>query len=584
MKLRFKKLFKKFKLALSICAETPKVGYLVSLQFFAGIANLVGLPLLIPVLDLMKTPEVTQSTKKELAIFFEIFNYLGVEITFSSVLLFAAGAILIAQCISITSDLLNQFVQIEIAETNRKKLFAYYFKAKWKYLNELKSGEIIFSVINEAEQASLANQNAVRVLMQLFQLMVLFLVACKLSFLITSSALAIYAIVAAFGLWNSNKIFHLATAYNQSFKKFSNDITCLLNNKKLMKVSPLKYSYSNKIKEEIESLTQNFKKQGFRHKLQSAFSTNFVFIFLVCIMYFHAYFNIDSSTLFVTLLIFFRISPMASEVSAAFARLDSMIPAHQSYENRVSILKDKAEQSSGTKIDDIAEIKLENVHFSYESKKVLSNISLTLSRNEINVIMGASGAGKSTLLDILLSLQNPNSGQAFVNQIPYSQINKDLFRHKIGYVGQSITLIEGTLRENLNLGNLDISEEQMLNSLKTLGLQELLESLPNGLDTELGEDGSFLSGGQKQRIALCRALLENCDLLILDEISSALDFESLNKVKDALIKIKNEKMIVIVTHETGLAEIADTMYYLESGTIKRKGEPLTIINEMHISK
>lgn len=195
---------------------------------------------------------------------------------------------------------------------------------------------------------------------------------------------------------------------------------------------------------------------------------------------------------------------------------------------------------------------MKNIYFSYdESAPVLRNFNLSLKRNSLTVLVGESGSGKSTVMKLILGLYAPDRGEIYL-----AGITENL-REATAYVPQEPTLFRGTVYENIAFGNPDASEEDIISAAKMAGAGEFIQNLENGYQTVLLDNGVSLSGGQKQRIAIARALVKNAPILLLDEITSALDHNTEAIVFDTVKNISKFKAVLFITHRTDVIKWAD---------------------------
>ena len=211
-------------------------------------------------------------------------------------------------------------------------------------------------------------------------------------------------------------------------------------------------------------------------------------------------------------------------------------------------------------------IELDNIFFNYPNKKnnVLNKFSLNIYKNEILGIKGKSGSGKSTLLNIIMGLISPRSGIIkFENKIINSQENLDYLRGCVSHVSQEIPIIKGSILENIIFPSENkFSMKEIEDAIKNAELQDMIDSLPNGINTSLTENGSQLSGGQRQRIALARAFLKEKKLLVLDEFTSSLDIKTESNILKLITKRKKFQSIIIVSHRESNLEICDRIIEL----------------------
>jgi ABC-type multidrug transport system fused ATPase/permease subunit len=219
-------------------------------------------------------------------------------------------------------------------------------------------------------------------------------------------------------------------------------------------------------------------------------------------------------------------------------------------------------------------ISVQDLSFSYEmtSTQALTEVSINISRGEAVGLVGPSGSGKSTLVDILLGLLEPTSGRVLIDG---SDIHDNLrgWQDQIGYVPQSIFLTDDTLRRNVAFGlpKDQIDDNALTSAIRSAQLEDFVASLPDGLDTIVGERGVRLSGGQRQRIGIARALYNNPDVLVLDEATSSLDTETEHGVMQAVQALQGKKTVIIVAHRLSTVEYCDRLYRLENARIVDEG-------------
>ena len=218
-------------------------------------------------------------------------------------------------------------------------------------------------------------------------------------------------------------------------------------------------------------------------------------------------------------------------------------------------------------------IHISKLEYSFEkAKKVINHVDIRIESGEFIGIVGGSGAGKTTLLDLALGALEPDNGDVKISGVsPLLAFKK--WPGAVSYVSQSSQLIEGTIYENLSLGYplSEIKEDYCWESLKFANLSKYVESLPEKLNTFIGDKGTKLSGGQKQRLIIARALITKPRLLILDEATSALDGATEAAISDSLIQLKGEISLMVVAHRLSTLLHADRIYFIEDGKISGSG-------------
>ena len=227
------------------------------------------------------------------------------------------------------------------------------------------------------------------------------------------------------------------------------------------------------------------------------------------------------------------------------------------------------------------DICLKNINFKYPNSKelALKNINLNIAKGETIGFIGDSGSGKTTLMDLILGLLQPSSGKIIIDKNQINNAHK-FWKNNIGYVPQSIYLIDDSLRNNIAFGipKNEINETLVQECIKDAQLKTLIEELPKGLDTIVGERGVRLSGGQCQRIGIARALYNNPDLLVLDEATSSLDERTEKEFMNAINNLYGKKTILIVAHRLSTVKNCNRLYKLQKGQIISVGSPSEVID------
>lgn len=224
-------------------------------------------------------------------------------------------------------------------------------------------------------------------------------------------------------------------------------------------------------------------------------------------------------------------------------------------------------------------INFENVCFEYEQDRpVLNNINLHVNKGETIALVGNSGGGKSTLVNLLPRFYDVKSGSIKFDGIDIRDISLESLRQNIAIVFQDNFLFTGTIRDNILLGNPNATEEDIMNAIHSAHLEEVIEALPDGLDTVLGERGTSLSGGQRQRVAIARAMVRKSPIVILDEATSALDNKSEAVVQKALDALIQNKTVFVIAHRLSTIRNADKIAVINEGHLVELGSHEELIN------
>ena len=217
-------------------------------------------------------------------------------------------------------------------------------------------------------------------------------------------------------------------------------------------------------------------------------------------------------------------------------------------------------------------IKFENVWFEYEEgQPVLKDFNLQVNKNETIALVGNSGGGKSTVVNLIPRFYDVTKGSVKINDIDIRELDIVSLRNNISFVFQDNYLFTGTIKENILMGKPDATESEIAEAVKLSHLDEFLGTLPDGIDTVVGERGASLSGGQRQRVAIARALIKNAPIVILDEATSALDNESEAIVQKALDNLMKNKTVFVIAHRLSTIHSAHRIAVLNEGELAELG-------------
>lgn len=245
-------------------------------------------------------------------------------------------------------------------------------------------------------------------------------------------------------------------------------------------------------------------------------------------------------------------------------------------ESIFAMMDQQDEPDHGTRTVERArgDVRYENISFAYDPSKgnVLQDINLHVGAGEIVALVGRSGSGKTTIANLLARFYEPQKGQILLDGIDIRELTLDSLRAQIAYVGQHVTLFNDTVANNIAYGRQGgATREEVISAADAAHASEFINQLPEGFDTEIGEDGVMLSGGQRQRLAIARALLKDAPVLILDEATSALDTESERWVQAGLKRLLENRTTLVIAHRLSTIENANRIVVMREGRIIESG-------------
>ena len=203
--------------------------------------------------------------------------------------------------------------------------------------------------------------------------------------------------------------------------------------------------------------------------------------------------------------------------------------------------------------------------------EIFENLNFEIEPNKTVAFVGISGSGKSTILNLISKMYEVDDGEVLIDGVNINDLSKQSLRNAISLVNQFPYIFDMTVKENLLLAKPDATDEEIVYSLKQAALYDFIESLPQKIDTVVGESGIKLSGGQKQRLAIARAMLKKSSVILFDESTSSLDNLAQNQVKESINNIKGKSTIIIVAHRLSTIKNVDKIFFLEKGKITDEG-------------
>ena len=271
-------------------------------------------------------------------------------------------------------------------------------------------------------------------------------------------------------------------------------------------------------------------------------------------------------------------SPVASLIGMNKTIQSALIAADRLFEI-MDLDREETENKLALEKENIGDIIFENVTFSYGTRTdVFKDFNAVFKKNQTIAVVGESGSGKTTLIALLQNLYPIKSGKISIGDYDLKHIHYQSLRNIVGVIPQQLNLFSGNIIENIALGDSFPNIQRILDLSKQLGITEFVEKLPNGFETQIGENGALLSGGQKQRIAIARALYKNPEILLMDEATSSLDTNSEQIVKQTIDDFKLQgKTVIVIAHRLSTIANADTILVMENGQIIESGNHQSLL-------
>ena len=498
-----------------------------------------------------------------------IFSALGITANTNQLITFLLLVFTAKYVLTYLTMNISSFTEAEVSARLRTRLLRLLFGANWRYLTSRKTGQLTNEIINNASRAASAYRQSARFfsygVQAFFYVCAAFLVSLGLTVTGIIVGLVFYL---SFGFFVKRSR-QLGQRQTKNLSVLSTLLSDTLNNIKPIRAMERQAHTVDNILDQNSKVRATGRRMAIISNAVYTISDAFLVGTLLLGLYVATvWFKIPFSELAVMAIVAIRAIETLKQTQNCRQTLAGIESAYWSAQKQIETLNTMQEIRNGVLIPSLTDsCTFEGVSFEHNTVPVVQNISLSIPANDITVLVGPSGAGKTTIVDLLLGLHRPTKGTIAIDGVPLDEIELGRWRAMIGYVPQETTLLHGTLRQNVTLDDPSITEEAIQEALRLSGADAFVNQLPDGLETIAGEMGTRFSGGERQRIALARALVLQPKMLLLDEVTSALDPKTELEICSNIANLKGTLTILAVTHREAWTSIAGKIYRVENGSV-----------------
>ncbi len=540
----------------------------------AGIAEGFGLFALLPLfglasggLDAGAVNSLADNRAGQIVI--KTLSVIGLEPAAGNLLLVIVLTILVKSILVLLAKKRVGYTVAQVATDLRLALIRALLRARWEYYVGQSVGSQANAVATEAMRASQAYLCCTTMLATLLQSFVYIGVA----FLVSWKATAVFLPAALFFLLLFSKL--VKKARRAGFKQ-TDLLQKLLSHltDSMQAIKPMKAMARENLAEAIlvsktDRLNRALRKQVLSKEMLKALQEPAITIIMVLGLYVALiYLHIPMAEVMLLLFLVARILTQLGKVQQQYQKMVIFESAYWSLLEKIEEAEQEREPTMGDRIPTLnRQIALKDISFAYGDTTLFAQVTMEIPFPSFTALVGVSGAGKTTIIDLITGLCRPQVGEIYIDDLPLRNVDLRQWRRMIGYVPQEPLLLHDSVFINVTVGEPGTAEANVKSALQAAGAWEFVAALPEGMYTNIGERGGKLSGGQRQRLAIARALIHKPRLLILDEATNALDSESEAAICRTLQKLRDDLIILAISHQSTLLEAADRRYRLENGRV-----------------
>ena len=546
---------------------------LILLGGFVAALEGIGLGFIHPIIEVAQAEEPVDSGGPVLETFLTVYSVLGIPFELGFLLVGVTVVMTIRYTLSFLVAWLKAYLATEYEAALRTQAFENALNARVGYYDDEGSDDILNAIITETRFSGTVIKKGVETMERLFLVVMYLSIMLYITPLMTAVAIGLLGTITVVLRVGIEPAVTVGTRVAEANERVQTAVQAGTQGVRDVKL----FRMSEELFGNFRSAIEQYRSSQVAISRNEAAITNFyqlaaaVTIFVLIYVGF-VFTGLDLGELGIFLIAMFQLAPRISSLNSQLYSLEGALSHLVRTHEFLDTLDDRQESGGDRDVSTVNEISFDDVSFSYtDDERVLDGISFEVDRGEFIAFVGQSGAGKSTIVSLLARMYDPDSGEIRADGVAINEFDLTQWRGRIAVVRQQPFIFNDTLERNITVGNREATRSEVEKVCEIAMIDEYLDELPKGYESQLGDDGVRLSGGQRQRIAVARALLTDADFLVLDEATSDLDSGLEQDLQASIESMDREVGIIAIAHRLSTVRNANRIYTLEDGRIVESG-------------
>ena len=546
---------------------------LVVFGAFVAFLEGIGLSFIYPIIETAQADEPVEEGGPILELFLATYDFFNVPFSLGYLILGVAGVMTIRYTFSFLARWLGAYLGYQYEKYLRTQAFDGALDAEVGYYDQEGSDDILNAIITETRYSRKTINKGVHMLETLFLVLMYVAVMFYISPQMTLLAILLLGGITFFLRVVLDPAATIGSTVAQANENVQQTVQAGTQGIRDVKLFGLRSEVFSDFRDSINQYARfSTKLDRNKYAIRNFFELSAAITIFALIYVGFTFTGLSLGELGIFLIAMFQLAPKVSTLNSRFYSLEGYTSHLVRTQEFLDALERQQETAGSNPIERVNTVEFDDVEFAYEEDEpVLRGISFAVERGEFIAFVGQSGAGKSTIVSLLARMYDPDQGEIRADGTPIQEYDISEWRERVAVVRQDPYIFNTTLEENVTVGNRDATRSDVERVCEIAKVNEFLDELPNGYESELGDEGVRLSGGQRQRVALARALLKDADFLVLDEATSDLDSNLEKEVQAAIESMDRDYGIIAIAHRLSTVKNADRIYTLEHGEIIEEG-------------